>query len=187
MGAVVGAAGAQASGCSSCAGRSFFFPHIVSRGPSGEAPTLLELGFASVCCQITVSVMKRRAPDMRQKGESRVIPYPSLAEGWAKGVSGWSVCSVIVAYVLPSLVCVLCNRADEDPDIYGQKSENRGLCTHENCLVSFPQVAQRLPLVLQPVCPQPGRIRVWGCAQKPCPAQALSQHHPTLAVLASPN
>lgn len=167
MGAVVGAAGAQASGCSSCAGGSFFFPHIVSRGPSGEAPTLLELGFASVCCQITVSVMKRRAPDMRQKGESRVIPYPSLAEGWAKGVSGWSVCSVIVAYALPSLVCVLCNRADEDPDIYGQKSENCGLCTHENCLVSFPQVAQRLPLVLQPVCPQPGRIRVWGCAQKP--------------------
>ncbi|XP_040399932.1 PHD finger protein 7-like isoform X2 [Cygnus olor] len=77
---------------------SSFFPHRVSRGPSGEAPTLLELGFGSVCCQITVSVMKRRAPDMRKK------------------------------------VCVLCNRADEDPDIYGQKSENRGLCTHENCL-----------------------------------------------------
>ncbi|XP_050569536.1 PHD finger protein 7-like [Cygnus atratus] len=31
-------------------------------------------------------------------------------------------------------VCVLCYRADEDPDIYGQKSGNRGLCTHENCL-----------------------------------------------------
>uniref|UniRef100_A0A8B9STI7 PHD finger protein 7 n=1 Tax=Anas platyrhynchos TaxID=8839 RepID=A0A8B9STI7_ANAPL len=93
--------------------------------------------------------MKRRAPDTREKGESKVIPYPSLAEGWAKAVSGWSVCSVIVAYALPSPVCVLCNRADEDPDIYGQKSVNHGLCTHENCLVSFPWVAHRLPLVLQ--------------------------------------
>lgn len=186
MGAVEGAAGAQASGCSSCAEDSSFFPHIVSRGPSGEAPRLLELGFASVCYQITVSVMKRRAPDTREKGESKVIPYPSLAEGWAKAVSGWSVCSVIVAYALPSPVCVLCNRADEDPDIYGQKSVNHGLCTHENCLVSFPWVAHRLPLVLQLVCPQPGRIRVWGCAQRLCPSQFPSQHHPALAVLASP-
>lgn len=72
---------------------SSFFSDGVSRGPSGEAPALLELGLGSVCCHITVSVMKRRAPDMRKKGESKVIPYPPLAGGWAKGISGWSVCA----------------------------------------------------------------------------------------------
>ncbi|KFW00183.1 PHD finger protein 7, partial [Fulmarus glacialis] len=30
--------------------------------------------------------------------------------------------------------CVLCGRADTDPDIYGEKSQDNGVCTHENCL-----------------------------------------------------
>lgn len=74
-------------------------------------------------------------------------------------------CSALVAFALLSAVCVLCGRADADPDIYGEKSQDNGVCTHENCLVSFPGAAPSFPLVPQPAAwalhAQPRRIE--GC------------------------
>uniref|UniRef100_A0A8B9RSI8 PHD finger protein 7 n=1 Tax=Accipiter nisus TaxID=211598 RepID=A0A8B9RSI8_9AVES len=73
--------------------------------------------------------------------------------------------SALVAFALLSAVCVLCGRADADPDIYGEKSQDNGVCTHENCLVSFPGAAPSFPLVPQPVAwalhAQPRRIEGW--------------------------
>ena len=59
-------------------------------------------------------------------------------------------CSALVAFALPSAACVLCGRADADPDIYGEKSQDNGVCTHENCLVSSPGAVPSFPLVPQP-------------------------------------
>uniref|UniRef100_A0A8B9S5M5 Zinc finger PHD-type domain-containing protein n=1 Tax=Apteryx owenii TaxID=8824 RepID=A0A8B9S5M5_APTOW len=43
-----------------------------------------------------------------------------------------------VAFALSPPACMLCCRADVNVDICGPKHEKRGLCVHENCLVSVP-------------------------------------------------
>lgn len=44
-------------------------------------------------------------------------------------------------------VCRLCQRADDDPEVFGETCQQDGLCIHENCLVS--------PQGVQPPAPDP--------------------------------
>uniref|UniRef100_A0A8B9VGV4 PHF7/G2E3-like PHD zinc finger domain-containing protein n=1 Tax=Anas zonorhyncha TaxID=75864 RepID=A0A8B9VGV4_9AVES len=59
-------------------------------------------------------------------------------------------------------VCRLCQRADDDPEVFGETCQQDGLCIHENCLVSpqgvqppgffgflFPDIHQELQRVAQ--------------------------------------
>lgn len=41
---------------------------------------------------VAVSAMKRKAPDTRENGESKVTPHIPVVRSQAKWVSGWSVC-----------------------------------------------------------------------------------------------
>lgn len=44
-------------------------------------------------------------------------------------------------------MCRLCQRADDDPEVFGETCQQDGLCIHENCLVS--------PQGVQPPAPDP--------------------------------
>uniref|UniRef100_A0A8B9TMT8 PHF7/G2E3-like PHD zinc finger domain-containing protein n=1 Tax=Anas platyrhynchos TaxID=8839 RepID=A0A8B9TMT8_ANAPL len=62
----------------------------------------------------------------------------------------------------PLAVCRLCQRADDNPEVFGETCQQDGLCIHENCLVSrqgvqppgffgflFPDIHQELQRVAQ--------------------------------------
>uniref|UniRef100_A0A8B9TMG8 PHD-type domain-containing protein n=1 Tax=Anas platyrhynchos TaxID=8839 RepID=A0A8B9TMG8_ANAPL len=65
----------------------------------------------------------------------------------------------------PLAVCRLCQRADDNPEVFGETCQQDGLCIHENCLVSrqgvqppgffgflFPDIHQELQRVAQKTC-----------------------------------
>jgi len=50
-------------------------------------------------------------------------------------------CSLMLTFALSSPACVLCGRADVDPDICGRTFAKSGIRVHEFCLVSSPPKA----------------------------------------------
>uniref|UniRef100_A0A8D0F656 PHD finger protein 7-like n=1 Tax=Strix occidentalis caurina TaxID=311401 RepID=A0A8D0F656_STROC len=52
-------------------------------------------------------------------------------------------CSFPAPFSLSAPACVLCRRAEADPDICGPKRVKKGLCTHKYCLVSSLQLSAR--------------------------------------------
>jgi len=67
-------------------------------------------------------------------------------------------CSPLLAFALSSAVCVLCGRADVDPNICGHTLDEKGIRVHQYCLVSS--------LVLLP-------DSCWGCSFPFCPNEIL--------------
>ena len=74
-------------------------------------------------------------------------PFPSTASSrhgrhragpWGRpsGAPGPASCSPLLAFALSSAVCVLCGRADVDPDAFGHMLSESGIHVHEFCLVS---------------------------------------------------
>ena len=88
-----------------------------------------------------------------QHGRHRAGPW-----GQPSGTSGPASCSPLLAFALSSAVCVLCGRADVDPNICGHTLDEKGIRVHQYCLVSS--------LVLLP-------NSCWGCSFPFCPNEIL--------------
>lgn len=58
---------------------------------------------------------------------------------------GRTKCSLLLTFALSFSVCVLCDRADVDPDICGRTFAKSGICVHEFCLVSSSKGSFQLP------------------------------------------
>lgn len=66
-----------------------------------------------------------------QHGRHRAGPW-----GQPPGTPGPASCSPLLTFALSSAACVLCRRADVNPDICGRTFAESDLCVHEFCLVS---------------------------------------------------
>ena len=116
------------------------------------APLVTPAHHARACCDKHRHLPRLQCPFLPKATEcssrsSSPACHPAR-QGWSGPMEGnpstrsllhaLERCSALVAFALPSAACVLCGRADADPDIYGEKSQDNGVCTHENCLVSLP-------------------------------------------------
>ena len=68
---------------------------------------------------------------LSRHGKQRARPW-----GQPSGKAGPARCSLLLAFALSSAACVLCRRADVNPDICGRTFAESDLCVHEFCLVS---------------------------------------------------
>jgi len=71
------------------------------------------------------------ASPLGQHCKQRARPW-----GPPSGTPGPARCSLLLAFALSSPVCMLCRRADVDPNICGRTFAESDLCVHEFCLVS---------------------------------------------------
>lgn len=130
--------------------------------PRGRAPLLLGRGGPGralgacwdpcACCASFPSTASGPAHQPAWQGQNRplgTVPQGHLAP---------QRCSMAVPFALSPPACMLCGRADADPNICGPIHKRNGLCAHTFCLVSSPRVPVSIPPGTVPSTMTPNEI-----------------------------